>query len=103
MATPQLGPWSAEHFSQANPEGPEQGDVPALLRRVADTLEGYGASRVQDLVLRNHVNDHGTSRRPPIELAPPVPLEEAEWWCSPRTEPYYVLATPLADEQVTPE
>jgi len=85
MATPPLGPWSAEHFSQANPEGPDQADVPALLRRVADTLEGYGESRVQDLVLHNHVNDHGTSpsitvyfHRPPIQLAPPVPLHEAE-------------------------
>jgi hypothetical protein len=28
-------PWMIEHFSQANPEGAGQDDVPALLRRVA--------------------------------------------------------------------
>jgi len=32
--------WMIRHFSQANQKGPGQGDVPALLRRVADSIEG---------------------------------------------------------------
>jgi hypothetical protein len=42
--------WTIEHFSQANPEGPGQDDVPALLRRVAATLETLGTIQVQDVV-----------------------------------------------------
>jgi hypothetical protein len=30
--------WSMFHFSQSNPAGPGQGDVAALLRRVADSI-----------------------------------------------------------------
>jgi hypothetical protein len=51
--------WPSEHFSQANPEGPEQNDVPALLRRVAETIESMGPVEVQDLVLHNEVTDEG--------------------------------------------
>jgi hypothetical protein len=42
--------WQVEHFSQSNPDGPDQGDVAALLRRVADTIETLGDITVQDLV-----------------------------------------------------
>ncbi len=52
--------WTARHFSQANPRGPGESDVPALLRRVADTLEAYGDVRVQDLVLHSEVTMEGT-------------------------------------------
>jgi hypothetical protein len=41
--------WTILHFSQANPEGAEQGDVPALLRRVADSIEALGPVMVQDI------------------------------------------------------
>ncbi len=51
--------WTAEHFSQANPEGPGQGDVPALLRQVADTLDGLGTIAVQDLVVHTDVTERG--------------------------------------------
>ncbi len=79
------GPWSAEHFSQANPEGPGQDDLPALLRRVADSLEDYGPiDVVLDLVLHSEVNERGNRynitvyfRRPPVQLAPPQPLRDA--------------------------
>lgn len=51
--------WPAEHFSQANPKGPDQGNVPALPRRVAETIESLGAIEVQDLVLHNEVTPDG--------------------------------------------
>ncbi len=51
--------WTVEQFSQANPKGPGQGDVPALLRRVADTLERLGKVEVQDLVLHSEVTEDG--------------------------------------------
>ena len=50
MAT--KGSWPAEYFSQANPKGVGQGDVPGLLRRVADTVETLGEIEVLDAVLR---------------------------------------------------
>jgi hypothetical protein len=34
--------WTANHFSQANPRGRGREDVPALLRRVAETIAGLG-------------------------------------------------------------
>jgi hypothetical protein len=51
--------WSIRHFSQANPEGSGQGDVAALLRRVADSIEKLGPAEVQDLVLHNEVTAYG--------------------------------------------
>ena len=51
--------WTAEHFSLANPLGDGQGDVPLLLRRVADALEERGAVTILDLVLHNEVNEFG--------------------------------------------
>jgi hypothetical protein len=41
--------WSVLHFSQSNPAGSGQGDVPALLRRVAETVEELGDVTVQDI------------------------------------------------------
>jgi len=51
--------WSANHFSQANPKGPGQADVPALLRRVAETIRDLGDIRVVDLVMHNEVTPEG--------------------------------------------
>jgi hypothetical protein len=53
------GDWTANHFSQANPAGKGQADVPALLRRVADTIEGLGEVRVMDLIMHNEVTAEG--------------------------------------------
>jgi len=41
--------WTIFHFSQSNPDGPGQGDVPALLRRVADSIEALGEVMVEDI------------------------------------------------------
>ena len=41
--------WTISHFSQSNPSGEGQGDVPALLRRVADQIESLGDVQVQDI------------------------------------------------------
>ncbi len=37
------------HFSQSNPDGQGQGDVPALLRRVADSIVALGDVLVEDI------------------------------------------------------
>ena len=47
--------WSVLHFSQSNPDGPGQGDVPALLRRVAKTIEDLGDVDVQDITFHSEV------------------------------------------------
>lgn len=44
---------------QANPKGPGQGDVPALLRRAADTLAGLGPVDVTDLSLESQPTEDG--------------------------------------------
>lgn len=36
---PEPESWTIRHFSQANPVGPGQDSVPALLRRIADSIE----------------------------------------------------------------
>ncbi|QIS08334.1 hypothetical protein [Nocardia arthritidis] len=51
--------YQALHFSQANPAGPGQADVPALLRAVAATIEGLGPVTVADLILHNEVTADG--------------------------------------------
>lgn len=51
--------WTVEHFSQANPVGEGRGDVPALLRRVADSIDALGEVEVQDLVLHIEVAESG--------------------------------------------
>jgi hypothetical protein len=49
--------WTISHFSQSNPAGEGQGNVPALLRRVADTLEGLGDVTVQDITFSSQVTE----------------------------------------------
>ncbi|MFF4957315.1 hypothetical protein [Streptomyces sp. NPDC001222] len=51
--------WTIKHFSQANPAGAGQNDVPALLRRVADSVESLGPVEVQDLVLHTEFTGDG--------------------------------------------
>jgi hypothetical protein len=51
--------WTAEHFSLANPLGQGQGDVPLLLRRVAEVIEAFGEVEIQDLLLHTEVNEFG--------------------------------------------
>jgi hypothetical protein len=69
--------WSAQHFSQANPAGPGQDDVAALLRRVADTIAELGEVNILDLVMHVAVTEDGywpsitvyyTTDRPPRNL-----------------------------------
>jgi hypothetical protein len=50
---------TAEHFSQANPAGPGQDDIPSLLRRVAESVEAIGPVEVHDLILHTEVTDNG--------------------------------------------
>lgn len=50
-----LSDWKIFHFSQSNPVGPGQGDVGALLRRVADTLDELGDIIVQDITFSKQV------------------------------------------------
>lgn len=47
--------WTIFHFSQSNGKGPGQGDVPALLRRVADSVEELGDVDVQDITFASEV------------------------------------------------
>jgi hypothetical protein len=51
--------WTANHFSQANPRGPGQEDVPALLRHVAETIAALGEVRILDIVMHNDVTTDG--------------------------------------------
>lgn len=51
---------------QTNPSGPGQGDVPALLRRVADTLDELGEIDVTDMVL--DTSTHRDRSRPQLTV-----------------------------------
>jgi hypothetical protein len=51
--------WQALHFSQANPAGDGQDDVPALLRRVADSVVALGEVRVMDIVFHTETTADG--------------------------------------------
>jgi hypothetical protein len=51
--------FKTQHFSLNNPQGEDQGDVPMLLRRLANTLEELGRIEIRDLVLHNDTDDDG--------------------------------------------
>ena len=51
------GPWVINHFSRSNPDGAGQGDVAALLRRVAESLDALGDVDVQDVVFHSEVTE----------------------------------------------
>jgi len=46
-------------FTQNLPAGEGQADVPALLRRIADTLEGRGDVHVEDIVYYVEITAEG--------------------------------------------
>ncbi|MGC4758289.1 hypothetical protein [Micromonospora sp. NBC_00330] len=46
---------TVRHFAQANPAGPGQDSVPALLRRLADSIEELGDVEVADVVLHQEI------------------------------------------------
>ena len=47
--------WTIFHFSQSNPKGLGQGDVAALLRRVAESVDELGDVQVQDVTFHTEV------------------------------------------------
>lgn len=47
--------WPIRHFSQGNPEGTEQGNVPVLLRRIADSIEALGPIEIQDITFATEI------------------------------------------------
>ena len=49
--------YTMNHFSQGNPAGEEQGDVPALLRRVADSITELGDVKVHDITFHTELLD----------------------------------------------
>lgn len=49
--------WTVLHFSQSNPDGDGQGDVGALLRRVADTIDSLSDIQVEDITFQSQVTD----------------------------------------------
>ncbi|NED52135.1 hypothetical protein G3I24_14695 [Micromonospora aurantiaca] len=51
--------WTIRHFSQANPVGPGQDSVPALLHRIADSIEQRPGIEVQDVVVQNEITADG--------------------------------------------
>jgi len=51
--------WTVRYFSQSNPEGPDQGDVPALLRLMARSIEEFDGIEVQDLVFETENTEDG--------------------------------------------
>ncbi|MGW7368386.1 hypothetical protein ACWGI8_34445 [Streptomyces sp. NPDC054841] len=50
---------TVHHFSQANPSGPGCDSAPALLRRVADSIESLGPMEIQDIVIHSEITEHG--------------------------------------------
>lgn len=47
-------------ISQGNPRGAGQDDLPALLRRFADTVEALGTIEVEDLVMHDEITEDGS-------------------------------------------
>lgn len=50
---------TVHHVSQSNPRGPSQQDVPALLRRMADTIEKLRPAKVHDVTLATEMTEDG--------------------------------------------
>jgi hypothetical protein len=49
--------WSTFHFSLSNPVGPGQGDVPVLLRSLAQAVEDLGDVQVGDITFATEPTD----------------------------------------------
>ena len=69
--------WTADHFSQANPKGPGQDDVPNLLRRVADTIEGLGDVEVLDVIMHTQITEDGDWHNLTVYFVKPRDDEDA--------------------------
>ncbi|MFI5649233.1 hypothetical protein [Kitasatospora sp. NPDC051705] len=54
--------WTIRHFSRAKPAGPGCDSMPALLRRLADSIEELGPVEVQDVVIESEMTEHGPWR-----------------------------------------
>ena len=52
-----IGRWTCRHFAQSTSEG-----VPALLRRVADSVESLGEVSVQDITYQAEITEDGDTR-----------------------------------------
>jgi hypothetical protein len=50
---------SIRHFSLSNPEGPDQGNVPRLLRRLAELIEESDPVEVQDVTFQTEITADG--------------------------------------------
>jgi hypothetical protein len=50
---------TARTFSLANPKGPEQHDVPALLERLAQHVKTLGRVEVHDITYGVEINEYG--------------------------------------------
>ena len=59
MPTDPRDKWTTFTFAQANPEGSGQGNVPALLRRVADSIEELGDVQVLDITYEVEMTAEG--------------------------------------------
>lgn len=64
---------TVHHFSHSNPMGPGHGDLPALLRRMADTIEELAPADVQDLTFSTEITDDGPGHRLTVYFHPSEP------------------------------
>jgi hypothetical protein len=51
--------WTTHHFSQANPKGSDQANVPALLRRIAESIELLGTIEVHNISFGTEMTENG--------------------------------------------
>jgi hypothetical protein len=63
--------WRVNHFGHSNGVGKLQDDVPALLRRVADTIESLGDVEIQDVAFHSELDDDARDR--PSTTTDPMP------------------------------
>jgi hypothetical protein len=61
MSDPEETP-TVNHFTQGNAAGKLQDDLPALLRRVADSVEALGEVEIQDVVLQSALDGDACDR-----------------------------------------
>lgn len=66
---PEPESWTIKHFSQANPAGPGQDNVPALLRRTADSIEQRPGIKIQDVVLHSSLGLSLTVDQAPLAVS----------------------------------
>ena len=67
--------WQSRSFTLANPTGRRQGDLPRLLRSVAQELDALGDAEVYDLVLHTETTSRGPWYSVTVYYAPPADAE----------------------------